>query len=187
MKAFEDDDIKIADGHYSAPKPEDTSERAAREYLDQKRAGNIDRARELGRLLARAVLDERGPLADELTGKSMQARHHIYLLYTYVANRAIAEKAPSSILAQTSLSEYFKEIEAVSPELYRHVNDMAAFSLYIRCERSRTRTDDEIGRIFAELAGCRDDHAMAAYGNGLFRGFYDACEKQIEAVPYVEI
>jgi hypothetical protein len=90
-------------------------------------------------------------------------------------------------LAQTSLSQYYKAVETASEALYRHVNDMAAFSLYILCERSRNRTDDELGLIFAELCGLREDTAMIAYGNRLFRIFYDACVEQVKAIPYMTV
>jgi hypothetical protein len=179
-----DEDVKIADGHFSPPRSEDTAERAAREYLEQKSVGNIERARELGSLFARAVLDDSGLLAEELKQKSMLVRHHIYLLYTYIANRVIAEYAPSPILAQTSLNRFYKDIETASEDLYRHVNDMAAFSLYILCERSKNRTDNEIGLIFAELCGLREDAAMIEYGNRLFRTFYNACAEQIKTISY---
>jgi hypothetical protein len=182
-----DEDIKIADGRFGAIRSEDTSERAARDYLEQKSAGNIDRARELGRQFARAVLEDAGILADELKQKPMQVQHHIYLLYTYVTNRVVADYSPSPILAQTCLNQYYKAVEDASEDLYRHVNDMAAFSLYILCERSRNRTDDEIGLIFAELSGMRDNVAMIEYGNSLFRAFYSACREQIKAVPFARI
>lgn len=185
--AGDDEDIKIAGDRF--PKPSvDASELAAREFLRQKESGNVDRARELGKLFARAVLGvESGPLAGEMSGKPMQVQHHLYLLYTYVVNRVIAEYSPNSILAQTSLNVYYSEIEGASPALHTHVSDMAAFSLYILCERSKNRTDDEIGRIFAELCGLDNQAELREYGNQLFRKFYDACAEKIKQVPYTPV
>lgn len=184
----EDEDIKIADGHFSSSRSEDSSEIAAREFLRQKQSGNIKRARELGAVFARALLmPEEGPLAGALSRKPMQMQHHIYLLYTYVVNRVIAEHSPDSILAQTSLNVFYSEIETASPEVFRHVNDMAAFSLYILCERSRNRSDDEIGRIFAELCGMKDDPETFRYGNELFHKLYEACAEKIRGTPYAPV
>lgn len=181
-----DEDIKIAPGHFSqSPRAEDAAELAAEDFLRQKRSGNVELARELGSRYARALLQmENGPLAGELKGKPQTMWPHIFLLYSYVVNHVIADHSPNSILAQTSLNVFYKDIEAASPELYRYVSDMAAFSLYILCERSRNRSDEEIGMIFAGLAGSDSDTALVRYGNELYDKLYAYCIGEIRGTPY---
>lgn len=183
-----DEDIKIAGDTFSQPSSEDISELAAQEFLRRKSSGDIDRARGLGQYFANALIDtDSGPLAGELANRSMQMRHHQYLLYSYVVNRVIAEHSPDSILAQTSLNVFYSEIEQASDELHRHVSDMAAFSLYILCERSAKRTDEEIGAIFAGLCGEEGVPETVAYGRYLYCKLYDICLEKIREIPYVNI
>lgn len=181
-----DEDMKIAPGHFSGSRPpEDIAELAAQDFLRQKKSGNIDRARDLGKRFALALLDgENGPLKGELEGQSPQVQHHQFLLYSYVVSHVIADHSPNSILAQTSLNVFYSEVENVSADLYRHVSDMAAFSLYILFERSRDRAEDEIGRIFAELCGAEGDRQLIDYGNRLYDQLYRYCVDEIRKTQY---
>lgn len=182
-----DEDIKIAGEHFSVPR-EDIGELAAQDFLKQKDSGNIEKARGLGLRYAQAILyPEQGPLVDEMEGRSPLFHHHQYILYSYAVNHVIADFSPNSILAQTSLNLFYAQLEEKSPELYMHVSDTAAFSLYILCERSKTRSDDDIGRTFASLVGKEDDNTVIIYANRLYSKLYHFCVEQINAVQYSEV
>lgn len=189
LAEIEDEDIKIASGPFSARSSgEDISELAARDFLMEKRAGNIERARELGIQFAQAILDTKaGPLVREMVHKPQQVQHHQYLLFSYVVNRVIAEQSPNGILAQTSLNVFYSEVEEKSPDVYKHISDMAAFSLYILCERSKCRSDEEIGQVFAQLCGGESDSTLMDYGNRLYRKLYDSCMEIIGHTPYSDV
>lgn len=182
----EDDDIKIATGHFSGGGVrEDSADLAAENFLRQKNSGNIDHARSVGAYFAKLALSPQlGPLADELEGKSPLVQHHLYLLYSYIVNRVIAEHSPDSILAQTSLNVFYSNIEEASPELHKHVTDMAAFSLYILCERSPNRSEDELGQVFADLLDMEDNAQMVQLGNGFYKRMYQSCMQVIKDTPY---
>lgn len=182
-----DEDIKIAPGSFSQPRGEDGADLAAQDFLRQKRCGNIDRARDLGSRYAQALLrPDIGPLASEAEGKTPLMQHHIFLLYAYVVSHVIADHSPNSILAQASLSIFHSEVEAGSPEMMRHINDTAAFSLYILYERSASRAD-EVGRVFAGLVGEETDAALSAYGNRLYDKIYHYCVDEIIRTKYVDV
>lgn len=187
LAAEGDEDIKIAPGSFSQPCAEDGADLAARDFLKQKGCGNIDRARDLGTRYAKALLHTQdGPLAGEAEGKPPQVQHHIYLLYAYVVSHVIADHSPNSILAQTSLNIFHSTVEASSAEMTAHINDTAAFSMYILYERSSSRAD-EVGRIFAGLAGRETDTALAAYGNRLYDEIYLFCVQEIRRTKYIDV
>jgi hypothetical protein len=174
----EDEDIKIAGESFSSgSRQEDSSEIAARQFLEQKQSGNIDKARALGERYVQVLLDE----VPELFGAAAQPQplllHHQMLLYSYALNRVVAEHSPNSLVAQTVLNVFYDELESSSPAIYHHVSDMAAFSLYILCERSERRSDDEIGNVYATLCGEADNAQRSEEGNRLYRLYSAYCKK----------
>ena len=173
----EDEDIKIAGNNFNAKgKGEEySSDLAAKQFLEQKESGNIDKARALGKTLAQALLQQN----KELFGKGVATvepvhPHHQMLLYSYALNRVVSEHSPNSIVAQTVLNVFYNELETASAEMYQHVCDMAAFSLYILCERSEKRKSDEIGKTYASL--CDDESFFRIdEGNRLYSLYYAYC------------
>lgn len=186
-----DEDMKIAPGSFSAKTPdgEGAAEAAAKEFLEQKRSGNIQQARELGEAYARQMLENNrelfgnGALVQDAVDNK---QHQKILLYAYAANRVIAESAPNSILGQTALNVFYKELEETAPQLYQHVCDMAGYSLYILCERSTSRSDGGIGEVYASLCGLEGDAAAIAEGNAQYRAYYAACDEMLREVRFTE-
>lgn len=187
MGMHEDEDIKIAPSSFSGrSQMVDLGEEAARQFLEQKNCGNIERARALGKTYADDILHiENGPLAIKEAETTQRELHHRIVLYSYVVNRVIAEHSPNSIVAQTCLNVFYTELEDASKELYSHVSDMAAFSLYVLCERTPSRTDDQIGAIYAELCDFRGRSDVIEYGNHFYKQFYDYCWDKLIAVEYI--
>jgi hypothetical protein len=178
-----DDDIKIAPETFKAgPAPVDYGEEAARQFLEQKQLGNIDRARELGRAYAGDVIE----LENGDSGRTQRELHHQLVLFSYIVNRVIAERSPNSIVAQSCLNMFYKSIETASEELYRHVSDMAAYSLYMLCERSRNRSDSEIGVIYAELCDFEGNEEIISEGNAFYRREYENCAEKLKGAGFVE-
>ena len=182
-----DEDIKIAGAHISGFPDRDPAEEGARVFLRHKDAGNIEKARALGSAFAQALADiaKSSPFGE--MARIEAEIHHQLLLCTYIVNQVISEHAPDSILAQTSLQVFYKELEEQSPPITQHVNDIAAFSLYVLWERGKTRDEREIGSIYARLCGDENNADLVERGRTLYRSFYDACSRTIRHAAYVEI
>jgi len=172
-----DEDMKIAPAKGLGGPPEDAAELAARQYLDMKRCGSIDKARRLGERLMEILVEESGDLPGTPEEDSL-IRHQRIVLFSYAINRVLSERSPNSILAQTSLNVFYDAVEEREPVLYRHISDMAAFSLYILCDRDRGRTDCEIGMVYARLCGSPDDPGVIGEGNELYHAFYEHCARE---------
>jgi hypothetical protein len=80
---------------------------------------------------------------------------------------------------------FYQNIESASSELYRHVSDMAAFSLYVLCERSKNRTEAEIGAIYAGLCdfGGRED--IIKDGNAFYREIRADCAEKLDSIEFI--
>jgi hypothetical protein len=184
--AEDDSDMKIAQDSFrpGAAAAEDAAEKAAQEFLHQRDNGNIERARQLGQLFA-ADLQQFGQSAlrdVELRAVTQQEHHHQLLLCSYIINRVIAEHSPSQILAQTSSSMFYKQVESLSRTLYQDISDTAAFSLYILNER--LGSPEDIGHIYARLLGAENDLLLAQKGNRLYSTLYQNCRERILSVNY---
>lgn|GEM_PF-787271 len=188
MQMIPDEDMRIATGKYSRQNGEE-AEAAAQEYLKQKKLGNIKQARALGQ----AYSDEMVKiscrlLARESAGDETSSRilHQKILLLSYVINRIIADKTPNSILAQTAINVFYSALEQTEPNLHQHACDMAAYSLYILCERSHKGSDGEIGQVYAGLCGFGDDPARVQEGQYLYTEYYASCEKIFDTVEFAD-
>lgn len=181
-----DEDMKIVDGSFT-PSEADGAEAEAKTYMRQKSAGNVDRARALGGQFALALRERFARLNDPaFTDENTLREHHQAVLFSYAVNRVIADLSPNSILAQTALNVFYKDLEDHTPVLAEHIRDMAAFSLYILCERSEVCVDEEIGKIYARLCGEEGSRQLMDEGNRCYRDYFDQCSRLHEQTQYVK-
>lgn len=175
-----DEDVKIAGGQFGVPKEEreDIADEAAQEFLRQKHAGNIEVAGELGNLLAELLWADAQELIMKDEGDDAEREvHQQILLKCYAVNAFIAENSPNQLLAETALSVFYSKIEELSKVLFRHVKDIASFSLYILNQRTE---NTEIGRIYARLSEAEDNPQVIKEGNEIYHNFYDRCEEIVQ-------
>ena len=181
-----DEDIKIAEGPFKRPAAkQDMAEQAARDFLEQKQNGNIDKAHRLGEAFALALWELAQDLIMGDHGLSQQEIHHRLLLCSYSVNRVIAELSPNTMVAQTALSRFYAKVEEYSEMLHRHVSDTAAFSLYILSGRTNGSAA-EIGRIYARLAGYEGNPLKIEQGGDIYSAFYKSCSLLLDEVEYVK-
>lgn len=202
-----DEDMKIVEGSFTRPSGKEElseAEAVAKAYMEQKSAGNVEKARALGRQYAdtlrmestdllglekeRKATEGEGnlPFAKETSDQLLRA-HHRTVLFSYAVNRAIADLSPNSILAQTALNVFYDDLESKDPALAAHVRDMAAFSLYILCDRSENCLEDEIGNIYARLCGGEGQPELVEEGDSCFRRYYELCAHLHQQTQYVTL
>jgi len=180
-----DEDMKIAPsgGFSQSAGAEESSEMAAEQFLKLKSSGNIEKARRLGDKFALLLLEKH---AGARSAEDSLRAHQQLVLYSYAVTRAVSDCAPDSLLAQTSVNVFYDCLEDSAPELYRHISDVGALSLYILCERSQSR-DHKIGEVYARLCGVEGDAAATAEGKELYRRFYELCAKEHAKINYSSI
>ena len=186
----EDADMKIAPESFSrSPVNEVSAQDEAEDYLRQKSAGNICLARKLGEryagLLMAEVTENFDPWPTDLS-QELRA-HHRLLLLTYVVNRVVALLSPNSILAQTTLNVFYSTLDEKAPQLDKYIRDMGSYSLYVLCERSHNRTEDDIGEIYAGLCADKDNPSLIDEGNRCYRKYYAACQELHHQTRYTQV
>jgi hypothetical protein len=63
---------------------------------------------------------------------------------------------------------------------------MAAYSLYMLCERSRSRSDSEIGVIYAELCDFEGDEEKINEGNAFYKREYENCAEILGGAGFID-
>jgi len=186
-----DADMKIAPDHFSSSQRDYLSEAEAEalDYLRQKNSGNIDLARTLGEQFAALLIHEAQENFEpwpQGMANSLRA-HHRLLLFSYVVNRVVAELSPDSILAHTTTSAFYSEVEQKAPQLDRYIRDMASYSLYILCERSASCSESEVGKIYARLCGDKDNARLIDEGGHYYRAYHQACSDLHKQTQYAQV
>lgn len=170
----EDEDIKIAGSSFGSDpaRNEELANKAAQEFLLQKEKGNIDQAAMLGELYADSLWKIGQDLIMNEQENNKEAVRNEIMLYGYIINKVVGEKSPLPLLAQTTLSVFYKRVAEISSVLEDYISDIGAMTLYILHDRNEE--DQEIGEIFASLVGNTEAQAeMVALGNKAYADFYE--------------
>ena len=164
-----DEDMKIVPDLAPAS-PHQESDEAAGDFIRHRDNGNIQRAKELGEQFARSMKALESAAGDPVILAQKK------VLYAFVVNKVIEEKAPDSILAQAALSSFYQTVEEIAPEDSDTISDSVAFSLYILADRGRrNRAQDTPGEVFAELCGQRGREEYCYIGQSLYNQYHLDC------------
>lgn len=163
-----DDDMKIApsDGFFAKKNADESAELSAQRFMQMKESGDIEKAHKLGENCAETLKKEVQKFCD-LDNLNLK-EHHYIVLYTYAVNKSTYLFTPNSIIAQTILNVFYANIEESSPKINMHISDMAAFSLYMLCERTGECDPKQIGAVYAKLCGAEEDENTIKEGAILF-------------------
>ncbi len=174
-----DDDIKIApDSMSDLFAPADSAQDAADAFVQQRQNGNIDRARRLGKKLARTL--PRSLAGYEGLPQTDETLRQVQLLYSYLVITTIEQCSPNSIVAQTALRVYHQTVRQDSEQAYEATVDSAGFTLY----RLAQRRGEAPGPVFAELCGSSQDPQLAQNGDCLYKRYQAHCHSLCQRAGY---
>lgn len=165
--AFTDEDIRIYGG--SAPVPESGmgEEESAALYVIHRANGNLEKARQLGELLAQTLVGD----VDRLTGDPYGDQKLVLL--SFLISDELEEKLADGMLRQSAAAAFRGRVEELDPNLFALITDSTAFTLYILHDRKVE--GGECGRVLADLCGRGGDDALIQEGDALaeeYRGLF---------------
>jgi len=184
----EDSDIKIAGDRPAADLStrEDTS--ANEDYLTEKENGNIERAKLLGRNLARILSAD---VADECMSNIRQdsedsrTKTQVLLLFAFAIDRGLNTHVPNMTLVNTAHTSFFNTLQDISPDVYDQISDTGAYSLYMLCARREgEHVCKSVGESFAKLCGKEDDIALASTGEMIFSIFLNMVKVEVAKTDF---
>ena len=162
----EDTDVKIFAGS-GAVRVQPTEDDGAAEFVRERENGNIDKAKQLGKMLARRLrwlrcFGDSSPILDQKK-----------VLFSYVAVKVIGRQVQSSLLGQAALGEFYRSVQNHSQRDYDKIQDSVAFTKYLLSEQKAAK--NAIGGVFAELCGQRENDALQNKGMQLYYRYTSDC------------
>ncbi len=174
-----DEDIKIASLGNNKPKKDEHSS-VLDEYTRETAKGNTDKAKELGKLLAKEVVShiDSFPVDENESGNAGMAVQRGVMM-TFAAVVALEENIFSTVVHQTAENSFNSELERLSPDIYNAVSDSGAFSFYYLAYRRGTEVVRRMGQTFAMLCSHDGDPVYQELGEAIYCWFKSFAEKTI--------
>lgn len=179
-----DSDMKIVPSTGIEAPVVDDGEEAAREFLAQKKNGNIEKAYVLGEKLAFLFLSEGTPIlllekAEQCADMDINQR----LFFAFLAETLLTRQV-GSLLAQTAIREFSSRVERQDPQLYQKMNDQSSFSVYLLNSKKNPVDFKDEGKAFAYLCGKEGDAHFAAVGEQLCAEYQSQLSQMISQLQF---
>lgn len=180
MYGLDDSDMKIVG---KAAPALDESDAEARLYSHEHENGNLEKAHNIGKLFAAALLDENGFAYEKNVASDFDARNR-GILFAFTADRVLDTFMPNHIIARSAQNEFFDEIRCRNIGLYESISRSGAFSMYLLCRRSGDGRYVGIGKVYADVIRRPDSESAAAEGEELYRKYFEYCIEHIKNIEF---
>ena len=180
MYGLDDSDMKIVGK--TAPAM-DESDAEARLYSHEHENGNLEKAHDIGKLFAAALMDESGFAYEKNVASDFEARNRA-ILFAFTADRVLDTFMPNHIIARSAQNEFFDEIRRRNIGLYESVSRSGAFSMYLLCRRSGDGRYVGIGKVYADVIRRPDSDSAAQEGEELYRKYFEYCIEHIKNIEF---
>lgn len=181
----DDSDMKIA-GQPNPQLEQDPAEQVREELSENKRNGNLERARQLGALMAGEVWAYDGESCfGEDSEEDEIAKIQRHILFAFAVVNAFDRFTPNNLCAQTALNMFYDTLKEDAPSIYETVKDTSAFSFYYLALRSGSNLEYRVGHTFAMLCGKENCHPYEELGTALFLRFTDVAKKICDDLQFV--
>lgn len=177
----EDRDIKIYEGRGNSELND--IQRISEDIERNKQNGNIDKAKALGKRLAKIRPDCK-KLGLDIGNMPAAELYCVRVLLTFTAEYALRKYILSDTLGDavsTSMYDYLKTEES---GYYNNISDGSAFTFYLLALKKSGDTAQNIGEQFAQRCGINNDEYVSL-GAGIFNKVLDLYAKIIDEAEFV--
>lgn len=182
---FDDFDMKIV-GEAPKEKAQNDLFSDNAEYENEKKNGNISRAKELGAVLANEFVSV--CKKDELTITENDSEGLIVqkiLLLSFTVMAGLEQFCPNMSVANTARTAFYDKLFALDKEIFEKSSDTGAFSFYYLSFRRGTEVDRRVGQTFAMLCSHDGDPIYQELGEALYCWFLSVIEGKVTAANFV--
>ncbi len=180
MYGTDDSDMKIVGKKIQ---PMDESDIEAKLYNHERENGNLEKAHNIGRFFAEALLNSTGFAYEKNRASDFEARNRS-ILFAFTADRVLSTFMPNHIIARSAQNEFFDEIRSRDIGLYESISRSGAFSMYLLCGRKGDGRYAGIGKVFAGVVRRPEDEAIAAEGDEIYEKYFDFCIEHIKNIEF---
>ena len=180
MYGMDDSDMKIVGKRLQ---PIDESDMEAKLYSHELENGNLEKAHEIGRFFAKALMDTDGFAYEKNRASDFEARNRS-ILFAFTADRVLSTFMPNNIIARSAQNEFFDEIRRRDIGLYESVSRSGAFAMYLLCRRRGDGRYTGVGRVYAGVIRRPDDDETAAKGDEIYENYFNFCIEHIKNIEF---
>lgn len=179
----DDHDMKIAGEHPFSGFDKDADNQLIEKIFEQERKnGNLERARQLGAILASEVFSYYPP---DISLQSELVINQARILYCFAVNVTLEKHTKNSIIAKKALSAFNETLKAEAPNFYSSMEQPDAFSFYYLEYRGKPEAQKGIGKVFAMLCSMQGNEFFELKGEQLYNTFCESIKKQIYKIKFV--
>ena len=180
MYGTDDSDMKIVGKRLQ---PIDESDIEAKLYNHERENGNLEKAHEIGRFFAEALMNSEGFAYEKNRASDFEARNRS-ILFAFTADRVLSTFMPNHIIARSAQNEFFDVIRRGDIGLYESISRSGAFSMYLLCRRRGDGHYIGVGKVYAGVIRRPDDETTVAKGNEIYEKYFDFCIEHIKNIEF---
>lgn len=177
----EDRDIKIYEGRGSSELND--IQRISEDIDRHKRNGNIDKAKALGKRLAKIRPDCK-KLGLDIGNMPASELYCVRVLLTFTAEYAVQKYILPDTLADAVSASMYDYLKAEESGYYDNISDGSAFTFYLLALKKSGDTAKNIGEQFAQRCGINSEEYVA-FGADIFNKSLELYSKIIDETEFV--
>lgn len=177
----EDRDIKIYEGKGNFDLND--IQRISEDLDRNKRNGNIDKAKALGKRLAKIRPDCK-KLGLDIGNMPASELYCVRVLLTFTAEYAVQKYILSETLADAVSASMYDYLKAEESGYYDNISDGSAFTFYLLALKKSGDTAKNIGEQFAQRCGINSEEYVA-FGADIFNKSLELYSKIIDETEFV--
>lgn len=177
----EDRDIKIYEGKGNSDLND--IQRISEDIDRNKRNGNIDKAKALGKRLAKIRPDCK-KLGLDIGNMPASELYCVRVLLTFTAEYAVQKYILSDTLADAVSASMYDYLKAEESGYYDNISDGSAFTFYLLALKKSGDTAKNIGEQFAQRCGINSEEYVA-FGADIFNKSLELYSKIIDETEFV--
>lgn len=180
MYGNDDSDMKIVGKKIQ---PMDESDIEAKLYNHERENGNLEKAHDIGKYFAKALMDNDGFAYEKNRASDFEARNRS-ILFAFTADRVLSTFMPNHIIARSAQNEFFDEIRRRDIGLYESISRSGAFSMYLLCRRRGDGRYIGVGKVYADVLRKPENENTAIFGDELYAKYFDFCIEHIKNIEF---
>lgn len=180
MYETDDSDMKIVGKRLQ---PIDESDLEAKLYNHKRENGNLEKAHNIGRFFAEALMNQNGFAYEKNRASDFEARNRS-ILFAFTADRVLSTFMPNHIIARSAQNEFFDGIRRRDIGLYESVSRSGAFSMYLLCGRKGDGRYTGVGKIYAGVVRRQDDEETVKKGDETYEKYFNFCIEHIKNIEF---
>lgn len=177
----EDRDIKIYEGKGNSDLND--IQRISEDIDRNKRNGNIDKAKALGKRLAKIRPDCK-KLGLDIGNMPASELYCVRVLLTFTAEYAVQKYILSDTLADAVSASMYDYLKAEESGYYDNISDGSAFTFYLLALKKSGDTAKNIGEQFTQRCGINSEEYVA-FGADIFNKSLELYSKIIDETEFV--